>query len=150
MQKDFIEEWIDWALEMMQAGFETENLIILAGVSPNLNRFEFNDIVNRALKELSLDGFVKDEIIQGYIYYLIDQALSLKMSNKLVLSIIRDLCRDKDYSEELLDFYLLAYASEELDDLGIQFYWDDADKNNIDAIVHTKFQDWKNKYESKI
>ncbi len=147
-QRDSAEEWIDWALEMMEAGFESEHLVILAGLSPHLNRFEFDDIVNKALKELSLDTMTNDEMIYGYVYYLIDQVLTYKTSTKVALGIIRDLCRDRDYDKELFDFYLLAYAKEDLDEAGVQFYWQGTDNNNIDAIINDKFQDWKNKYQS--
>jgi hypothetical protein len=143
------EDWIDWALEMMDAGFETEHLVILAGLSPHLNRFELDDIVNRALKELSLDTMTKDEMIYGYVYFLIDEALNSKISSKAALDILRKLCRDRDYEEELFPFYLLAYAQEELDELGVQLYWKDADHNNIDSIIKDQFKDWKSKYESK-
>jgi hypothetical protein len=148
LERDSVEEWIDWALEMMEAGFETEHLIIIAGLSPQLNRFEFDDIVNRALKELSLDTMTKDEMVYGYVYFLTDQAHNSKMSTKNVLGILRDLCRDRDYDKELFDFYLLAYAQEDLEELGVQFYWKDADNKNIDSIIHNKFQEWKSKYES--
>jgi hypothetical protein len=150
LQKDTAEEWIDWALEMMESGYETEHLVMLAGLSPHLNRFEFDDTVNRALKELSLDTVKKDEMVYGYVYYLIDQALNSKMSTKVVLATLRDICRDRDYDKELFDFYLLAFAKEELDDLGVQFYWNDADSSNIDTIINNKFEDWKSKYESTI
>lgn len=63
LEQDSCEEWIDWALEMMMAGFESEHLIVLAGLSLNTNCFEFDDIVNRALQELSLNKATKDNII---------------------------------------------------------------------------------------
>jgi hypothetical protein len=147
-QRDSAEEWIDWSLEMMEAGFESEHLIILAGLSPHLNRFEFVDIVNKALKELSLDTMSNDEMIYGYVYFLIDQTLTSKTSTKVALRIIRDLCRDRNYDKELFDFYLLAFAKEDLDEVGGQFYWQGADINNIDAIINDKLLDWKNKYQS--
>lgn len=80
----------------------------------------------------------------GYIYYLVDQALNSKMSNTLVLSTLRDLCRDRDNDKKMYDFYLLTYAKEDLEESGVQFYWKDADKSNIDAIINAKFRDWKN------
>lgn len=148
LQNDTSEKWIDWALEMMESGYETEHLVILAGLSPHLNRFEFDDTVNKALKELSLDTIPKDEMVHGYVYYLVDQALNSKMSTKIVLATLRDICRDSDYDKELFDFYLLAYAKEELDELDVQFYWQDADKSNIDSIIRDKLLDWKKNYEN--
>jgi Glu-tRNA(Gln) amidotransferase subunit E-like FAD-binding protein len=142
------EEWIDWALEMMEAGFETEHLVILAGLSPHLNRFEFDDIVNKTLKELSLETVTIDEATYGYVYYLIDEALNSNITTKAVLDILREICRERDYDSNLFNFYLLAFAQEELKNLNVQFYWEGADHNNIDSITNNEFQVWKNKYES--
>jgi hypothetical protein len=144
-----IEVWKDWALEMMEAGFETEHLILLAGLSPDINRFQLDDIINKALKELCLDTIPNDEIVYGYVYYLIDQAINSKMSKKVVLGILRDLCRDRDYDNELYNFYLLSYAQEELEILGVQFYWEDANSDNIHSIINTELLEWKSKYESR-
>jgi len=147
-QQDNAEDWIDWALEMMEAGFESEHLFILAGISRKLNRFEFDGIVNRTLKELSLDKATNEEITKGNIYYLISEALDAKMTMKAVLDKLRKLCQERNYDEELLPFYSLAYAQEELEELGVQFYWKDADNSNINSIIKAKLQEWKINYEA--
>lgn len=148
LQGGSIEVWKDWALEMMEAGFETEHLILLAGLLPNVNRFQLEDIINKALKELSLDTMSDEDIVYGYVYYLIDQALNSKMSSKEVLGILKNLCMDRNYDKELFDFYLLAYAKQELEEAGEQFYWDGANNGNINTIINTEFLEWKSKYES--
>jgi len=146
-QNQSLEFCKDWALEMMEAGFETEHLILLAGLSANVNRFQLDDIINKALKELSLDTLSDEEIVCGYIYYLIDQALNSKMSTKVVLSILRDLCTDRDFDKELFNFYSLAYAKQELEEVGEQYYWEGANSDNINTIINTEFLEWKSKYE---
>jgi len=148
LQQDNAEDWIDWALEMMEAGFESEHLLILAGLSSKLNRFEFDEIVNKTLKELSLDKVKNEEIVNGYIYYLTIEALDGKLPTAVVLDKLRSLCRHRNYDEELFPFYLLAYAQEELEELGVQFYWQDADKSNIDSIIRDKLLEWKRNYEN--
>jgi len=141
------EDWKDWALEMMEAGFETEHLIQLAGLSADVNHFQFEEIIKNALKELSLDALPEEEIVYGYVYYLVDQALNQKMSIKVVLGILRDLCRDRDYDKRLFDFYLLSFAKQELEEVGEQFYWEGANNDNVDTIIYTEFLKWKDKYE---
>lgn len=147
LQQDTIEEWKDWSLEMMLAGFESEHLIILAGLTPPMNRFEFSEIVNKALKELSLDTATPDEIIYGYVYFLIIEAINSNLSTKEVLITLRELCRDRNYEDALYPFYCLAYAQEELEELGVQYYWEGAGNDNFDSIVNSVFQEWKNKWE---
>lgn len=143
-----VEDWKNWALEMMEAGFETEHLILLAGLSEDVNRFQLEEIIKHALKELSLNAIPEEEIVYGYVYYLIEQALSSKMSTKIVLGILRELCRDRDYDRKLFDFYLLSFARQELEEAGEQFYWDGANNDNINTIINTEFLEWKCKYES--
>lgn len=70
------------------------------------------------------------------------------MSTKVVLGILRDLCRDRDYEEELFNFYALSYAKQELEEAGEQFYCDGATNDNIDTIINSEFLEWKSKYES--
>ena len=149
LQRDSNEEWIDWALEMMMAGFESENLIILAGLTPYSNRFEFDNTVNKTLKELSLDKANHEEIVCGYVYYLISEALDKNISTKKVLQELRDLCQAREYDNKLFPFYLLYYAQDELETLGVQFYWEGADSGNIDAVICNEFYKLKNEFESK-
>ncbi|MCS3801437.1 hypothetical protein [Niastella sp. OAS944] len=143
-----VEDWKDWALEMMEAGFETEHLILLAGLSADVNRFQLEEIIKHTLKELTLDAMPEEEIVYGYVYYLIDQALSLKMSTKVILGTLRELCRDRDYDKKLFDFYLLSFARQDLEEAGEQFYWEGANADNIDTIINAQFLEWKGKYES--
>lgn len=133
---------------MMDAGFETEHLIQLAGLSAEVNHFQLEEIIKNALKELSLDAIPEEEIVYGYVYYLVDQALNAEMSTKVVLGILRDLCWDRDYEKELFNFYALSYAKQGLEEAGEQFYWDGATNDNIDTIINSEFLEWKSKYES--
>ena len=40
-------QWKDWALEMLMAGYETENLFILAGEDIHCNPFEFTELTDK-------------------------------------------------------------------------------------------------------
>ena len=70
------------------------------------------------------------------------------MSTKVVLGTLRDMCRDRDYDKELFNFYSLAYALQELEEAGEQYYWEGANSDNINSIINTEFLQWKRKYES--
>jgi hypothetical protein len=59
------------------------------------------------------------------------------------------LCRDRDYDKELFNFYSLAYAQQELEEAGDQYYWEGANVDNINSIINIKFLEWKSKYELK-
>ena len=52
---DIDESWVDWAIEMMETGFEVESLYELAGISKPFNQFELQNLTNKVLEDLSLD-----------------------------------------------------------------------------------------------
>ena len=53
-----------------------------------------------------------------------------------------------NYETDFGDFYFLHYAKEELDEIGTQWYWEGADKSNIDQIVERTFIKWKSAHEN--
>ena len=73
---DIDESWINWAMEMMEEGFENENLFILAGISKPYNQFELQELTTKVLKELNLDYSNQNLVIRNYVYYLISNSLS--------------------------------------------------------------------------
>ena len=40
LNRDIDKFWVNWAVDMLLAGFDTENLIILAGESEPFNQFQ--------------------------------------------------------------------------------------------------------------
>ncbi len=49
------QDCVDWAVDLLSQGYESLNLIILAGFTPPLDHFEVQDYARRAIKELNLD-----------------------------------------------------------------------------------------------
>jgi len=144
----FIDEsWIDWAIEMMEAGFESENLYILAGQTKPYNQFELQDLTSKVFNDLNLDYSDRDLTIKNYVYYLINTTLNDPVTYLNTLRILTDICRDQDFDDNYKDFYFLYYAKDELKDFDHQFYWDGANRENIDIIISAKFNDWIKKYE---
>lgn len=56
------------------SGFETESLVILAGISSPYDHFELQSLTYKTLKELGLDYSNKKEAIKRYIRYLIEKS----------------------------------------------------------------------------
>ena len=144
----FIDEgWIDWAIEMMEAGFESENLYMLAGTTRPYNQFELQDLTTKVLKDLGLDYCDTELTMKNYVYYLIKTSLNDPATFLNTLRILSDICRELDYDKSYMDFYLLYYAKDELKDFDEQFYWNGANRNNIDLIIIEKLNEWIKKYE---
>jgi hypothetical protein len=53
------EKWIQWAVEMLIEGFETEHLIELAGILKPYNQHELRHLTDKVFEELNLDYLIK-------------------------------------------------------------------------------------------
>ncbi|WP_276088090.1 hypothetical protein [Pedobacter sp. JY14-1] len=62
--------WIDWAYQMLLEGFETEHLLILAGMMPPLYHQELTKLTDKVLAELGLDYSDREEVVCRYVAYL--------------------------------------------------------------------------------
>ena len=49
--------------------------------------------------------------------------------------------------KEYFDFYLLYFAKDDLTESENQWYWDGANRSNIDDIITEQFVKWKTKFE---
>jgi hypothetical protein len=135
--------WINWAYDMLCAGFETESLVMLAGEVEPYNQFELQSLTNKVFSELYLTWDNTKETLINYVGYLIDEALAGKLKAESVLSIIKDIYYQLYYDSLLRDFYLLYYAYDDLKHSENQYYWDGATRGNITLIIQQYFMNWK-------
>jgi hypothetical protein len=135
-------KWTDWATEMLQTGFETESLIILAGESEPFNQFEMQSLTTKVLDELHFDYSDKEKVIKSYVSYLIDESLSGRIKPKRVLMELKDLYNELNQEKYLQDFWLLYFAKVDLEETTVQWYWEGAHHGNIDQIIDDHFKKW--------
>jgi hypothetical protein len=140
--------WVDWAVDMLMAGFNTEHLAILAGESEPFNQFQMQELVDKVLAELQLGFKDKAQTIKNYACYLIDKSLNGELDNFKVLDILKDICIELDYEKYLYEFYLLYFAKYDLSYSKNQYYWNGATRENIDKVVTNYFVVWKTKCET--
>lgn len=136
------ERWSDWAVNMMQAGFDTESLPMLALLEKPYNQFELKELTDKIFHELGLDYTDKDFVITRYVHYMLDEAIA---GRRKLVSTLREL-RNLHYELNdvwLLDFYLLSFAKEDLTGYGSTMYWNGATQTNIDDIIISQFKKWK-------
>jgi hypothetical protein len=147
LNRNIDKKWIDWAVDMMMAGLDTEHLIMLAGENAPFNQFELQELVNKVFEELHIDYSNKDQIIKNYASYLIDKALNNEMDSFEVLRILKNICIELDYEQYLYDFFSLYYAKDDLIESENQWYWDGATRENIDEIIRSYFEKWIENFE---
>lgn len=136
------DECVDWAIEMISLGFETPNLLILAGLSLPTNFFVTLEYLKQALIESKLKAKTGDEAILSYCSYFIKQ-IAQSCHIKENLKKIYECCQLRNYEKLIFDFYLLYWAWGELD-YGNEYqeYWPDTNKQNIEDILKTTAGNW--------
>lgn len=139
--------WIDWAVDMLMNDFDTDHLVILAGISSPYEQFELQALTDKVLDELSLDYSDKEEVIKGYVRYLIQagirEELNITFSLKLLRE-LRDLYNELDYDRSLSTFYALYYGVDDLQKDEVQWYVDGMDRNNMLSVIKNTFVQWLN------
>jgi hypothetical protein len=150
VQKHAIDDtWKEWALEMIEAGFESIDLYELAGILKPYNQFELQDLAHKVLSVLSLDYSDIDKVLNDYIYYFLFKNIDDITAYPKILRELRDIYYELDMDNRLLNFSLLYWAKEDLLYDEVQWYWHGANRDNIDRITHSEFAKWKQEYEVK-
>jgi len=142
LRRTIDKKFVDWAYEMLLAGFETESLLMLAGETEPYYYFEIEKLVDNALQELGLSWDDREVVILNYVCYLVKGALAGTYNISKTLSMLQHLYLELDYDKLLLDFYLLYHAKDEANDLGTQWYWPDVDRDTIDEVILSYFKNW--------
>jgi hypothetical protein len=140
-------KWIDWAYDMLEAGFETENLVMLAGEIEPFNQFELQRLAEKVLTELHLTWDDSELVYKNYICYLVSATLQGKLKAVYVLDIVKNIYLKKDCEPLLEDFAMLYWAHDDLLNSEQQWYWDGATRENIDAVIKQYFIEWKARCE---
>ena len=146
LNRNVDEKWVDWAVDMLVAGFDTEHLVILAGESKPYNQFQLQILTDKVFNEMHLDYSDKDKAIKNYACYLIDKVLNNDIEILKVLNFLKDICIELDYEKYLFDFYLLYFTKVDLSYSENQYYWNGATRENIDSIIIDYFTKWKDDY----
>jgi hypothetical protein len=135
--------WVEWAYQMLLAGFDNENLVILAGETAPYNEFELRELTSKIFDELRLDYSDTEKIIRSYASYLIDKAQVGEIETVTVLDILKEICIELDYAKYLYHFYSLYFAKTDLLDSEDQWYIEGVDRSNIDSTIADYFVKWK-------
>ena len=136
------EKWSTWAVDMMMVGYETEHLVELAGIEKPYNQFELTELTDKVFEELNLDYSNQDKIVIDYVTFLAKEVLNKKRDLLKTLREIKDLCTALDYHSKIYDFYSLYFAKEDLNYDTVQWYWNGADRTNIDQICMNYLKKW--------
>lgn len=136
---------IDWAIELIQNGLDSENILIVASFSKPVDKHEIKPYISGALKELNLiEKYGEYSIIANTHYYL-DQILN-DFEIRKNLTKIYHLCLNANYEKRLMPFYLLYHGWDELEQIGANYYFEGANLDNMEEVIKEQAQIWIDKY----
>ncbi|MBS7565757.1 hypothetical protein KHS38_15215 [Mucilaginibacter sp. Bleaf8] len=137
-----MDECVDWAMEMVKLGYDTENLLILAGLSKPVNYFETVTYLEAAVREIRLKLKAGDEGVISYSsYYIMQIAHGIDIRENLRK--ISVYYADTDHHESIESFDQLRWAWDDMDwNDGQQWYWPGATLDNIEKIVIDTAKQW--------
>ena len=133
---------IDWAVEMLQLGYETPSLLILAGISKPTNFFESEKYLIDTINELNLKIPERKEAIFLYCKDIITQIAARENIRKNLYQLYK-IAQTINDDKRIFDFYLLYWAWGDFD-YGQEYshYWEDATSSNIEQVIVDHAQKW--------
>ena len=146
---DINESWAEWAIEMMQVGYEAISLYQLAGISKPFNQFELQDLTKEVLEDLKLDYSDKRKTTKNYVYYLINSNINKPDNYFEVLKELTEIYYELDMDREFQNFSLLYWAKDDLIYENYQHYWEGANRSNIDKIIIEQFEIYITEFDNK-
>jgi hypothetical protein len=107
LQRTQTEDYVEWATSMLEAGEDSENLRILAGLSRFASPFEAEEHFRKARKELGISEPTKVQAIRDYAIHLAQQIIDETIPFQQGVEILSQLCYSNDYPKYLMGWYNL-------------------------------------------
>lgn len=138
-----MDDSIDWAIEMLELGYDTPSLLMLAGISKPTNFLETEYYLLHSLKELDIQIPNREDAILGYCKYYIEK-ISVNENVRANLTNVHNLAQSALEEPNInSDFYLLAWAWGDFDyEQTYTDYWPEATPETIESIVISKAKEW--------
>ena len=135
-------EVIDWALDMLNLGYDTPNLLITSSLSEIDNYFEKAHYFEKACQELGFAPLVGETGIISYSSFFIKK-IALDEQVRTNLAEVYAFCQTKDYADSIYDFYLLYWAWDDFD-YGDRYsnYWLAATPETVEHLVVEVAKNW--------
>lgn len=139
---------VDWAMELLDKGNESENVLILASFSKPVDSYEIKPYLSSVLREFQIEDKTGDEAVLALIKFHLNEIVN-NIAIKENLYAIYDIFLEKDYLNEdkygLMPFYLLYHGWEGLLSIGINCYFEGADLDNIRDVLRQQAEIWLEK-----
>lgn len=134
---------VEWALTLMQHGFDSDNLQILAGLD-HADTEEREHYFWRSVKDLHINIEQKEiDLIDYYVKHLVDQVLEGIVTPKFALIQMCEVARKTDYDPKYMDFYMLDDDIDRLEYEEQTIFTNGLTKTNVDEYILNEFKLFK-------
>jgi hypothetical protein len=131
---------VDWAVDLLKIGCDSESLIILAGLDYDTTE-DREKFFEETIKELKISINKSDsELIEMYAVHLSEQVVSGLIAPRKGLSAMLNVVHSTDYSKKYSQFLSLDEDIDYLHYSPIAFYNSGLNRNNIDGFIKTEFE----------
>ncbi len=144
---------VDWAIDLIKQGKETENILMLASFSKPVDAIEIRPYVNAVLSDLDLEEKKGDDAVLCKIRYHLIEIINdngIRKNLNLLYKLFLDIdCFNNDDKYGLMPFYLIYHGWDELESIGANYYFEGADLDNIEEVIKEQAQIWIDKFINK-
>jgi len=136
---------VDWAIDLIREGKETDNILMLAAFSGPIEKWEISPYVTAVLNDLGLEELECDDAIIAQTHFLLLKILKDVDLRKNLIT-LSQVCINNDFDQRIMNFYLLCHAWDELEEIGANYYFKGADLDNIEEVLKNEARKWIEKY----
>lgn len=130
---------VDWAIDLLRQGTETENVLILASFTKPADLYEVRPYVTAALRDLRIEEKEGDDAVRGYVCFRLQEIIDGHRVRENLYE-LKDLYTDLDLGLSL--FYFAYFAWKDLEEGYPNFYLEGAGLGNIEQMVKEEAKKW--------
>lgn len=127
--------YADWAIEMLNKGYNTRSLCILAGLDSFVSTYEAEDYFLRTIKELNLTLPDSDTAIRSYACEIARQMVAGKISGREGVRMLFRICIATDHADDFMVWLKLDDALDSLLYGHYPFTYESLTLENIDQVA---------------
>jgi hypothetical protein len=135
LERESGQECVDWAIAMLEVGYESRSLLVLAGLTPPFNHFEVSSFRDRALQEIRPPELGIEDPVNAHVAEIVFEAIYDAGTLRDVFARVANLAIELGYPLDLQPFFNLHFAAQDLLHSDMQWYWPGATNDNIEEIM---------------
>ena len=138
-------ELVNWSIEILKLGYESDDLYILAGLD-NEDTIVRENYFFKSLNDLNFIINDKDSILKEYAFYVSKNFINNVLTQDTAINTMYHIYSELDYDLDLEIFYQITIDLEILEDIGYSPYVNITLDNKDDFILQ-EFQKYYSKHK---